>query len=91
MTYDEVTAYLEGKNPQFSQKFPEIAKDILIAKELAEALVEKRARRGSIDFDIDESYIKLDENGNPIVVEAYRKGIANSIIEDLIKMCHAHS
>jgi len=84
LTYDEVTAYLEGKNPQFSQKFPEIAKDILIAKELAEALVEKRARRGSIDFDIDESYIKLDENGNPIVVEAYRKGIANSIIEELM-------
>lgn len=59
-------------------------------KELMEILSEKRKRRGSIDFSFPETYVKLDEQGNPTDVFAYPNNEANGIIEEFMIVCNEY-
>lgn len=51
---------------------------------VSDLIRELRHERGSIDFDFDESKIKLDEDGNVTYVGVYEKTRANGIIEDFM-------
>ena len=55
---------------------------------LAEILRNKRMRRGSIDFDLDETKITLDLKGKPIDVMPYERGVSNRIIEEFMLVCN---
>ena len=48
--------------------------------ELKDILKEKRHRRGSIDFDIEEVDITLDSNGKAIGLKEKTRGISEQII-----------
>ena len=52
--------------------------------ELAEILKEKRKKEGSLDLDVPESKIILDENGVAIDVKKYEINFANEIIEQFM-------
>ena len=52
--------------------------------ELAGIRTKKRYARGSIDFDVPESKIILDENGKPVRIKAYERNTATRIIEDFM-------
>ena len=52
--------------------------------ELAEILKEKRKKEGSLDLDVPESKIILDENGIAIDVKKYEINFANEIIEQFM-------
>ena len=84
LVYDDVSDWLENRSTTLKEEYPEIADNLLVAKELAEILIKKRERRGSIEFDSPESKIILDENGKVINVEALERGIANDIIEEFM-------
>ena len=45
-------------------------------------------RRGSIDFDLDETKIVLDLKGKPIDVMPYERGVSNRIIEEFMLVCN---
>jgi ribonuclease R len=45
-------------------------------------------RRGSIDFDLDETKIVLDIKGKPVDVKPYERGISNKIIEEFMLICN---
>lgn len=51
---------------------------------LAEILRDKRTKRGSIDFDMPESKITLDEKGVPISIKPYEANDATRLIEDFM-------
>jgi ribonuclease R len=56
--------------------------------ELAELLGEWRDARGSIDFDLDEAKISLDENGVPILISVAERRTANRMIEEFMLLAN---
>ncbi len=84
MVYDDVSDILEKNTQELISKYDDIYEEILIMKELAEILHKKRDLRGSLDFDFDEAYIKLDEAGIPVTVETAERRVANRIIEEFM-------
>ena len=57
-------------------------------EELRQILGEKRRKRGSVNFDLPESKIILDENGKPIDIKPYEKSIATNMIEEFMLVCN---
>lgn len=82
LCYDEVSDFLEGKSNLVIEKYPIVKDSLLIAKDLQNILFKKRCKRGSIEFNFDESKIVLDEYDTPIYVDKHDRRIANEIIEE---------
>ena len=53
-------------------------------KVLKNILKNRRDRNGSLNLDIPESKITLDENGKAVAVEKYELTFANTIIEQFM-------
>ena len=77
MSYNGVFKILnEGKGEYFN--------NFKVMEELALILKNKRKKDGSLDLDIPESKITLNENGVAINVEKYELTFANEIIEQFM-------
>ncbi|MBQ6999155.1 MAG: ribonuclease R [Clostridia bacterium] len=87
MTYDDVTAILEG-NKKLTDKYVYIKEEIFHMAELSAILKKKRVNRGSINFDFPEAKIVLDDKGKPIDVYKYRPTVAHGIIEEFMLICN---
>ena len=81
MTYTKVTAMLGG-DAALCREYAAILPMCEDMRALAEILMKKRARRGSIDLDVPEPKITV-ENGE-ISVRAAERGIAHHIIEEFM-------
>ncbi len=88
MVYEDVTKILEENDPELVERYRDYLDDLRNMEKLAEILRNKRIRRGSIDFDLDETKITLDLKGKPIDVEPYERGISNRIIEEFMLVCN---
>ena len=84
MIYTDVSDILENKNEKLIEKYRHIYSDLLLMEELASILRKKRQERGSLDFDFDEAYITLDDEGIPISVETAERRVSNRIIEEFM-------
>lgn len=84
MIYSDVSDILEHRDEDLINQYKEIYQDILLMDELAAILRRARDTRGSLDFDFDEAYIKLNEQGIPISVETAERRVANRIIEEFM-------
>lgn len=84
MVYDDVSDMLEHSTQDLICKYEDIYQELLMMKELSAILNHRRDSRGSLDFDFDEAYIKLDESGIPINIETAERRIANRIIEEFM-------
>ncbi len=81
LIYDDVTQLLEG-DAAIRRKYADIVPMLTMLAELANVLNARRVKRGSIDFDIDEARITLDDNGQPVQIDKAERKIANRIIEE---------
>ena len=84
LVYDDVSDILENDDPELSKKYSSIVGDIKLMGELAHILRHRRKQRGSLDFDISEAVITLDEEENPIAVELEERRTANRLIEEFM-------
>ncbi len=84
MTYTQVKQVLSGKNKKVADKYADIAGDLQAMRELAMILREKRALRGSIDFDLPEADIIIDLRGQPENIIKAERNIAHKIIEEFM-------
>ena len=80
MTYTAVREILEDGAPALLEQYAEILPMLEDMEELRQILGEKRRKRGSVNFDLPESKIILDENGKPIDIKPYEKSIATNMI-----------
>ncbi len=88
MIYDDVSDMIEcpdaPKTAILKEKYKNIQNMLAEMNELASILRKRRQKKGSIDFDFDEAYIKLDEDGVPVSVSIEDRRVANRIIEEFM-------
>ncbi len=83
MTYTNVSRVLEGDAPM-RDRYRALVDRFELMRELALSLNRKRAKRGSIDFDMPETNIELDMSGQMIGVTRADRNIAHRIIEEFM-------
>lgn len=88
MTYTAVREILEDKTPELLETYKEILPMLEEMEELRQILSEKRKRRGSVNFDLPESKIILDEKGHPTDIQPYERNIATNLIEEFMLVCN---
>lgn len=82
LTYTKVEKMLLGDS-DLQKQYGEVYKDLKKMNELADILIERRDREGSIDLDVKESAIFVDKKGEVFVFEA-PKDKAHKIIEEFM-------
>lgn len=88
MTYTAVREILEDETPELLEQYAEILPMLDHMEELRQILGAKRKKRGSVNFDLPESKIILDENGKPIDIKPYERSIATNMIEEFMLVCN---
>ncbi|MCQ4937401.1 MULTISPECIES: ribonuclease R [Anaerotignum] len=88
MTYTAVREIIEDKTPELLEKYAEIVPMLTLMNELRQVLGEKRKKRGSVNFDLPESKIILNEQGKPIEIRPYERSIATNLIEEFMLVCN---
>ena len=83
MTYTNVHLILEG-NAGLRERYASLAPRFELMKEVALILNRKRAKRGSIDFDLPEAQIVFDEAGAMTGIERSPRNIAHRLIEEFM-------
>jgi ribonuclease R len=83
MTYTAVNQILEGDREQ-AARYGYLAGQFHLMRELALLLNSRRARRGSIDFDLPEPVIEFDELGRMVTIARSERNIAHRIIEEFM-------
>lgn len=84
MSYTNVTKILENSDKEIVNEYKDYISNFKLMEELAKILENRRQVNGSLDLDIPESKITLDENGKAIAVGKYELTFANSIIEQFM-------
>lgn len=84
MTYTEVSDILEHDDEELKVKYSHVAEDFKTAEVLARILMERRNRRGAIDFDFPEAKIILTPEGKVSDIKEYERRISNRIIEEFM-------
>ena len=85
MSYDKVYKVISNTEDEETKKeYANFKEDLLLMQELAKILNEKRINSGCINFDIPETHIVLDENGDVRDVEPYPITFANQMIEEFM-------
>ncbi len=88
MTYTAVNAILEQDDERLKKEYEELVPMFFGMKELAHVLREKRKKRGSIDFDLPETKIILDQAGHPVEIKPYERNTATKLIEDFMLLAN---
>jgi len=83
MTYTNVNLILEG-DKGLRERYHQYVDVFELMRELAMILNRKRARRGSIDFDLPEPVIEFDENGLMQGVTRSERNVAHRLIEEFM-------
>jgi ribonuclease R len=83
MTYTDVHLILEG-DASLMVRYAPLVQRFELMRDLAAILQRKRAKRGSIDFDLPEPLIVFDEHGMMTSVDRAQRYTAHRIIEEFM-------
>ena len=84
MTYTEVNAILTDRDPVVRERYAKLVPLFEQMHELFGILNSRRHRRGSIDFDLKEPEIILDDQGMVEAIVALERNVAHRIIEEFM-------
>jgi ribonuclease R len=84
MTYTDVNGILTDRNPDLIARYRDLVAFFELLRELFEVLNRRRHRRGSIDFDLKEPEIVLDDEGLVEEIIAAERNIAHRLIEEFM-------
>ena len=84
MTYTAVNGIIEDGDEDLIREYKDLVPMFLLMKELAGILRERRKKRGSIDFDLPETRIELDDKGKPVKIGPYDRNLATRLIEEFM-------
>lgn len=84
LTYTIVRKILVDKDEKARAEHDHLDGDLSLMEELALRLMEKRRRRGSIDFDLPEPQLVLDLLGGTLAIVRAERNLAHRIIEEFM-------
>ena len=88
MTYRLVNRILEDNDADLIEEYKDLVPMFREMEELAGILNKRRHKRGSIDFDLPETVILLDEKGRPAEIRPYERGTSNRMIEEFMLLAN---
>jgi ribonuclease R len=88
MTYTDVNAILTDRDPAMIDRYRALVPMFERMHEVFEVLNSRRRRRGSIDFDLKESEIVLDDEGLVAAIVAAERNVAHRIIEECMLLAN---
>ncbi|CAN5624583.1 ribonuclease R [soil metagenome] len=88
MTYTEVHAILTDRDPETIAKYKPLVPLFESMHELFEILNKRRRRRGSVDFDLKEPEIVLDDQGLVEAIIAAERNVAHKLIEEFMLLAN---
>ena len=88
MTYTAVNAILTDRNPEMIERYRPLVPLFERMHELFTILNARRRRRGSIDFDMQESQIVLDEEGLVEAIIPSERNVAHRLIEEFMLLAN---
>jgi len=87
MTYDDVTAMLNG-DADLRAEYADVVHHFDLMLEMSEVLKQKRHLRGSIEFDMKEAKIKVDDSGFAVDIIYRERGVSEEIIEEFMLLAN---
>lgn len=84
LTYPQVEAFLEGSGDGKPLENAFLGGTLQQMDRLASALRRRRLQRGSLDLDLPEAQIILDDDGNPVQIIQHHMGRSESLIEEFM-------
>lgn len=88
LTYSEVKKVLEDIDIRDDTISGELRTMLQKMGKLSGILRKNRERRGSIDFDLPESKLVLDETGYPLEIKPYERNAATKLIEEFMLLAN---
>jgi ribonuclease R len=84
MTYTAVREILVDKDPLQRKRYAALLAEFELMAELMQVLRDRRAKRGSIDFDLPEPQIVLDLQGRMTDIVRAERNMAHQIVEEFM-------
>ena len=84
MSYTNVQKILDNSDREVTKRYSKYIEHFRLMEELAHILKNRRAKNGSLDLDIPESKVVLDERGIAVDIKKYEITFANEIIEQFM-------
>ncbi len=84
LSYEEAQAILDGRETGPGRTDPGLRRDLQGLLRVARRFRERRRARGSLEFDLPEAYIQLDEDGVPVHVRRRERLASHRLVEDLM-------
>jgi ribonuclease R len=88
MTYTKVNAILTDKDPAVIAEYRELVPMFEQMRDLFEVLNARRHRRGSVDFDLPEALVILNEQGFIEDIVASERNVAHRLIEEFMLLAN---
>ena len=86
LTYEEAQALLEGENPE--RRPPAVAEAVRQLRDLSRELLRRRNARGSLDFDLPEAEVVLDEDGFPLDIQESMRLDSHRLVEEFMLLAN---
>ncbi len=84
MTYTGVNGILTDRDAALLARYERLLPTFELMQELFHVLNDARRRRGSIDFDLNEAEVVVDEGGVVEAIIALQRNVAHRIIEEFM-------
>jgi ribonuclease R len=88
MTYTAVNAILTERDPELLQRYESLVPMFELMRELFQILNDARHRRGSIDFDLNETELIMDSGGMVEAIVALERNVAHRLIEEFMLLAN---
>src|SRR5438105_10666164 len=88
MTYTAVNGILTDGDPQLMKQYARLVPMFEMMRELFQILNDARRRRGSIDFDLNEAEVIIDEGGVVEAIIALQRNVAHRLIEEFMLLAN---
>ncbi|HEY2906820.1 MAG TPA: ribonuclease R [Vicinamibacterales bacterium] len=88
MTYTAVNGILTDRDPGLLRRYAPLVPMFEQMKELFQILNDARRRRGSIDFDLNEAEVIMDDGGVVEAIIALQRNVAHRLIEEFMLLAN---
>src|SRR6478672_7110893 len=88
MTYTAVNGILTDRDSELMKQYAPLVPMFEQMRELFQILNDARRRRGSIDFDLNEAEVIIDEGGVVEAIIALQRNVAHRLIEEFMLLAN---